>query len=66
MGYELVEKSVEELLRRYLGEVLAALWEKGIKEPFEVHVVNRDMFEVYARRAKLLRIDEFAEGSSRI
>ena len=46
------------------GEVLAALWEKGIKEPFEVHVVNKDMLKIYARRAKLLRVDEYIRKRS--
>lgn len=41
------------------GEVLAALWEKGIKEPFEIHVVNKDMLKIYARKAKLIRIVEY-------
>jgi len=41
------------------GEVLAALWEKGIKEPFEIHVINKDMLKIYARKAKLIRIDEY-------
>ena len=46
------------------GEVLAALWERGIKDPFEIHVVSRDVLEVYARRAKLLRIDEYTANNS--
>ncbi|RLF38377.1 MAG: nucleotidyltransferase domain-containing protein [Thermoplasmata archaeon] len=41
------------------GKVLATLWERGIKEPFEVHVVSREKLKIYARRAKLLRIDEY-------
>ena len=41
------------------GEVLAALWEKGIKEPFEIHVINKDMLKIYERRAKLIRIVEY-------
>jgi len=44
---------------RSTGEVLAALWEKGIKEPFEIHVVNKDVLKIYARKAKLIRIDEY-------
>ena len=41
------------------GEVLAALWEKGIKEPFEIHVINKDVLKIYARKAKLIEIDEY-------
>lgn len=43
------------------GEVLAALWSKGIKSPFEIHVVDEEMFKVYERRTKLV---ELTKGSS--
>ncbi len=38
------------------GEVLAALWEKGIKDPFEIHVITEEILEPYRRRAKLVEI----------
>ena len=38
------------------GEVLAALWSQGIKDPFEVHVVVEDALEQYRRRAKLVEV----------
>lgn len=38
------------------GEVIAALWDKGIGDPFEIHVVNEEMLEVYRRRAKLVEL----------
>ena len=38
------------------GEVLAALWSQGIKDPFEVHVVAKDALEQYRRRAKLVEV----------
>ena len=38
------------------SEVLSLLWEKGIKDPFEIHVVTRDRLELYRRRAHLVRV----------
>jgi len=38
------------------GEVLAKLWERGIKDPFEIHVVTREMLEIYKKKAKLVEI----------
>ena len=65
-GRYLLSSDIDVLVvtERSPGEVLAALWEKGIKEPFEVHVVDKDAFEVYARRTKLLRIDEYLRDAS--
>ena len=40
------------------GEVLAALWSHGIKDPFEIHVVSKEMLEYYRERAKLIEITE--------
>jgi len=38
------------------GRVLSILWDKGIKDPFEIHVVTREMFQSYKRRTKLVKI----------
>ena len=38
------------------GKVLAELWEKGIRDPFEIHVVTRKMLETYRRRATLIKV----------
>ena len=38
------------------GKVLATLWEKGIKDPFEIHVITKNMLETYRKRAKLVMI----------
>lgn len=38
------------------GKVLAVLWEHGIKDPFEVHVITRELLEMYRRRSKLVKI----------
>ena len=38
------------------GEVLATLWERGIDDPFEVHVVKRDALEIYKAKSRLIKI----------
>ncbi|MEM0495306.1 MAG: nucleotidyltransferase domain-containing protein [Thermofilum sp.] len=38
------------------AHVIAELWKSGITDPFEVHVVTRDFFETYRKRARLVRI----------
>lgn len=38
------------------AEVLRALWEAGIKDPFEIHVQTPERAEEYRRRAKLVKI----------
>lgn len=38
------------------GQVIAYLWSKGIKDPFEIHVVKKDMLELYKKRTKLVEI----------
>ncbi|MEM4660861.1 MAG: nucleotidyltransferase domain-containing protein, partial [Thermosphaera sp.] len=39
--------------------VLVKLWEKGIKDPFEVHIIRREMLDLYKRRSKLMKAEEF-------
>ncbi len=38
------------------GEVLAALWERGIRDLFEIHVATKQMLESYRRRVNLIEI----------
>jgi len=38
------------------GRVLATLWERGVGDPFEIHVVKRDMLEVYKARSTLVKV----------
>ena len=38
------------------SKVLATLWESGIKDPFEIHVITKNMLETYRKRAKLVMI----------
>ena len=37
-------------------EVISMLWSRGIEDPFEIHVVTKDMLENYKRRTKLVKI----------
>jgi len=39
------------------GRVLAELWVNGIKEPFEIHVVDKKLLEIYEKRSKIIRVD---------
>lgn len=41
------------------GEVLPRLWERGVGTPFEIHVVTRDALEIYRKRAKLIRAEDY-------
>ncbi|MDH5815187.1 MAG: nucleotidyltransferase domain-containing protein [Candidatus Nezhaarchaeales archaeon] len=45
-------------------EVLVKLWERGIKDPFEVHVIRREMLELYKWRSKLVKVEEFSASLS--
>jgi len=47
------------------GEILSKLWLKGIKDPFEIHIVGRNMLEIYKRRAKLLKVENLIKGASK-
>ena len=38
------------------GLILSELWKKGIKDPFEIHVITKTTLKLYARRAKLVKI----------
>jgi predicted nucleotidyltransferase len=37
------------------GRIIAELWSNGIDDPFEIHVITRDMLETYKKRAKLIK-----------
>ena len=57
-GRHLLSSDVDVLVVTDLspGEVLAALWERGIKDPFEVHEVNREALEIYKAKSKLVKV----------
>jgi predicted nucleotidyltransferase len=38
------------------GEMIAFLKEEGFDDPFEIHVVDRSVLELYERRSKLIRL----------
>ncbi|MCR6692714.1 MAG: hypothetical protein MRT15_10000 [archaeon YNP-LCB-003-016] len=39
------------------GRIIAELWSNGIDDPFEIHVITRDMLETYKRRTKLIKLN---------
>jgi len=45
-------------------KILVKLWEKGIKDPFEVHIVKREMLDLYKWRSKLVKVEEFTTSPS--
>jgi len=45
-------------------EVLVKLWESGVKDPFEIHVVKKEMLDLYKRRSKLVKAEEFSISRS--
>ena len=57
-GRHLLSSDVDVLVVTDLspGEVLAALWKRGIDDPFEVHVVKRNALEIYKARSRLIKI----------
>ena len=57
-GKHLLSSDIDILVVTNLAprEVLAILWERGIRDPFEIHVVTKDMLEIYKGRAKLVKI----------
>lgn len=38
------------------GNVLAELWKKGIKDPFEIHVQPPEKLRFYSRKCKLVKV----------
>jgi len=57
-GKHMLSSDIDILVvtNRKPGETLATLWSKGVKEPFEIHVVTKDMLEIYRRKAILVKI----------
>ncbi|MGC9072335.1 MAG: nucleotidyltransferase domain-containing protein [Acidilobus sp.] len=37
--------------------VISRLWEAGLSDPFEFHVIERGWLDAYRRRARLVRVD---------
>ncbi len=58
-GRHLLSSDIDVLVvtEAHPGTVLAELWRRGIGDPFEVHVVGREMLEAYRRRAKLVKLE---------
>jgi len=46
------------------GRIIAELWSNGIDDPFEIHVITRNMLETYKRRAKLIKLNNTYTNNS--
>ena len=38
------------------GNMLAELWKKGIKDPFEIHIQPPEKLKFYSRKCRLIKI----------
>jgi len=58
-GKHLISSDIDILVVSNLhpGKIIAELWSNGIDDPFEIHVITRDMLETYKRRAKLIKLN---------
>ncbi|MEM1915992.1 MAG: nucleotidyltransferase domain-containing protein [Ignisphaera sp.] len=42
--------------------LLVKLWERGIKDPFEIHIIKRDILDLYRKRSKLMKIEDIIDS----
>ncbi|MEM4519880.1 MAG: nucleotidyltransferase domain-containing protein, partial [Sulfolobales archaeon] len=45
-------------------KILVKLWERGIKDPFEIHIIKKETLDLYKQRSKLVKIEEFVTSAS--
>lgn len=43
-------------------KILVKLWERGIGDPFEIHIVKKEILKTYKRKSKLVEIEEFIDS----
>ena len=65
-GRHLISSDIDILVVSNLhpGRIIAELWSNGIDNPFEIHVITRDMLETYKRRAKLIKLNKTYTNNS--
>jgi len=58
-GGHLISSDIDILVVSDLhpGRIIAELWSNGIDDPFEIHVITKDMLETYKKRAKLIKLN---------
>ena len=58
-GRHLISSDIDILVVSNLhpGRIIAELWSNGIDDPFEIHIITRDMLETYKKRAKLIKLN---------
>jgi predicted nucleotidyltransferase len=65
-GRHLISSDIDILVVSNLhpGKIIAELWSNGIDDPFEIHVITRDMLETYKRRMKLIKLNNTYTNNS--
>jgi predicted nucleotidyltransferase len=65
-GRHLISSDIDILVVSDLhpGRIIAELWSNGIDDPFEIHVITRDMLETYKRRTKLIKLNTIYTNNS--
>lgn len=43
------------------AEVIKTLWDRGVGEPFEIHVIDREKLEIYMKRSRLIKLEEYLD-----
>jgi predicted nucleotidyltransferase len=58
-GKHLISSDIDILVVSDLhpGRIIAELWSNGMNDPFEIHVITRNMLETYKKRAKLIKLN---------
>ncbi len=57
-GRNLLSSDIDVLIvtNKKPGEVIAKLWSNGVVEPFEIHVIDKELLEIYRRHGTLKKI----------
>ncbi|MCR6692698.1 MAG: nucleotidyltransferase domain-containing protein [archaeon YNP-LCB-003-016] len=65
-GKHLISSDIDILVVSDLhpGRIIAELWSNGVDDPFEIHVITRDMLETYKKRAKLIKLNNTYTNNS--
>jgi predicted nucleotidyltransferase len=65
-GKHLLSSDIDILVVSNLhpGRIIAELWSNGIGDPFEIHVITRNMLETYKRRMKLIKLNNTYTNNS--
>jgi predicted nucleotidyltransferase len=58
-GKHLISSDIDILVvsNPHPGRIIAELWSNGIGDPFEIHVITRNMLETCKKRAKFIKLN---------